>query len=136
MDFSDTLAAASSSPSPKTLLTAFEYFPLFWRELVPFEFANLLFNDCSGDGARIGDAARVAVFGCATLAGEGERARTLFGCILMGDGGDARDGRFCEGDSGGVFGGDADILLVITNGGDFGFLFDCCCCFCGLSIVV
>jgi len=88
LDFSDTLAAAFKSSSNKTLLTAFEYFPPFWRGLVRFD-ANLLFNDCNGDGARIGDVARVVVFG--TLAGEGERVRALLGFILVGDGEDARE---------------------------------------------
>jgi hypothetical protein len=58
--------------------------------LVPLD-ANLLFNDCNGDGARIGDAPRVLVFGCTILAGEGERVRVLLGFILLGDVEDARE---------------------------------------------
>ena len=92
-DFSDTLAAALESSSPKTLLTALEYFPLVWRELTPFDFANLLFNDCNGDGARIGDAARVVVVVLASLAGDGDRERVLLDFILLGDGEDARETR-------------------------------------------
>ena len=82
------LAAAFESSSPKSLLTAAECFPLFC--------ANLLFIDCNGDGARIGDAVRVVVdvfFGFSTLAGDGDRDRVLLDFILFGDGEDARETR-------------------------------------------
>lgn len=126
LDFSDTLVAALSTSSPKTLLTAAEYFPL------PLDFASLLLIDCNGDGARIGDAARVvavaaAVVGFTTLADDGDRV--LLGCTLLGDGDDARETRCCsfilddgDVDSVGVLGGDADILLVTGVG-----LSGCCC---------
>lgn len=142
-DFSETLAAALESSSPKTLLTAVEYFPLFC--------ANLLFIDCNGDGARIGDAvdvvvalaaAAVVVVGVSTLAGDGDRDRVLFDFILLGDGEDARETRCWfildgDGDSGGVLGGDADTRLL-TNNGVASVLLLSCCCFRGelLSIVV
>ena len=89
MDFPDALVAALESSSPKTLLTAAEYFPL------PFDFASLLFIDCNGDGARIGDAARVvvaaAVVSFPTLAGDGDRDRVLLDCTLLGDGEEERE---------------------------------------------
>ena len=82
------LAAAFESSSPKSLLTAVECFSLFC--------ANLLFIDCNGDGARIGDAVRVVVdvfVGFNTLAGDGDRDRVLLDFILFGDGEDARETR-------------------------------------------